>query len=128
MALRISGVGFLPVFSQRTGLGQALYYQFTDKSDVYKYTIFSSTRISRLGFLKYNKLDPITSRRNSIIYLNVSLEADIFLLQSEYNIQYIITPVDPELAIGATWILIQSLPATFIPVFSTQHLLVWKLF
>lgn len=59
---------------------------------------------------------------------STSIEADLKILKSEYNIQYIISAVEPELSIGATWILIQSLPTTFTPVFSTQHLLVWKLY
>ncbi len=128
IANRISGVGFLPVFHDRTSLGQALYYQFIEVSEVYMHTVFSVYLISKLGFLSYSELDPIRSRRNNIIRLNVSLDGDLKILQSEYNIQYIITAVEPELSIRTYWRLIRSLPTTFIPVFSTQHLLVWKLF
>ncbi|GAI63182.1 unnamed protein product, partial [marine sediment metagenome] len=128
IAARISGVGFLPVINDRTSIGNTLYYHFIEASEVYKHTVFSLLSISTLGFLMFNGPDPIRVRRNLIIGLNVSLEADLIILQSEYKIQYIITAVEPELSIGATWILIQSLPTTFIPVFSTQNLLVWKLY
>ena len=128
IAERISGVGFLPIFNDRSSIGTALYYGFICPNEVYKHTVFSLSSISTLGFLMFNEPDPIRVRRNIIIRLNVSLEADLKILQSEYNIQYIISAVEPELSIGATWILIQSLPTTFTPVFSTQHLLVWKLY
>ncbi|KKN19485.1 hypothetical protein LCGC14_0945260 [marine sediment metagenome] len=128
IAPRISGVGFLPIFNDRTNIGNTLYYHFIEASEVYKHTVFSLSRISTLGFLMFNGPDPITVLINLIIRLNVSLEGDLKILQSEYKIQYIITAVVPELSIGATWPLIQSLPFTFIPVFSTQNLLVWKLY
>ena len=92
---------------------------------------FSLSGLSTFRFFTFNgsyPTYPIRSFRNIIIRLNVSLEGDLNVLRSEYNVQYIITGNVSVLSTGATWTLIQSLPTTFTPVFSTQNLLIWKLY
>jgi len=129
IANRISGVGFLPIFSDRSSsIGIALYYGFISPNEVHEHTLFSLLGLSELEFFMFNELDPIRSVRNFIIRLNVSLEGHLYMLQSEYNVQYIITENGNALSTGASWTLIQSLPTVFTPVFSTQHLLVWRIY
>jgi len=128
IAERISGVGFLPVFSDRTPIGLAIYYDFISPREVYEHTLFSLSGLSNLELFMFNEDDPIRSWRNIIIRLNVSLEGDLNVLQSEYNVQYIITGNGNALSTDTSWTLIQSLPTAFTPLFSTQHLLVWKIY
>ena len=128
IAKRISGVGFLPVFSDITSLGNSLYYCFISPNEVHEHTVFSLSGLSKFRFFRFNEVDPIRFWRNIIIRLNVSLEGDLNMLQSEYNVQYIITGNGNALSTGASWTLIQSLPTAFTPVFSTQHLLVWRMY
>ena len=60
--------------------------------------------------------------------LNMIYQEDRALLRSEYNVQYIISIKNPLLEDGINWTLIQSLQQSELePVFSTQHLLVWKI-
>jgi len=127
IANRISGVGFLPVFSGRS-LGATLYYGFITPNEVHDHTVFSLSALSSLQFFRFDESDPIRSSRNIIIRLNTSLEGDLNVLRFVYNVQYIITGNVSVLSTGATWTLIQSLPTTFTPVFSTQNLLIWKLY
>ena len=128
IADRISGVGFLPVFSDITSIGTTLYYGFISPNEVHEHTTFSLSRLSKLELFMFNEYDPIRSWRNIIIRLNMSLEGDLNVLRSEYNVHYIITGNGNDLSLGASWTLIQSLPNAFTPVFSTQHLLVWKIY
>ena len=128
IASRISGVGFLPVFSDKSLIGNTLYYGFISQNEVHEHTAFSLSGLSTLRFFTFNEPNPTRSFRNSIIPLNVSLEGDLNALRSEYNVQYIITGNGTVLSTGASWPLIQSLPTAFTPVFSTQHLLVWKMY
>ena len=124
---RISGVGFLPVFSGRS-IGATLYYGFITPNEVHDHTVFSLSALSSLQFFRFDESHPIISSRNIIIRLNTSLEGDLNVLRFVYNVQYIITGNVSVLSAGATWTLIQSLPTTFTPVFSTQNLLIWKLY
>ncbi len=126
IADRISGVGLLPVFNDITFMGNTLYYSFILPNEVYEYTVFSLYSISTLGFLTFNGPDPIRVRRNLIIRLNVSFEGDLDLLRYHYNVQYIIT--DKIISNNTGWTLIESLPTALSPVFSTQNLLIWKLY
>jgi hypothetical protein len=126
IAEKISGVGFLPVFSDISFMGNTLYYSFILPNEVYEHTVFSLYSISTLGFLTFNGPDPIRARRNLIIRLNVTLEGDLNILRYHYNVQYIIT--DNFFFSNTGWILIESLPTAFSPVFSTQNLLIWKLY
>ena len=65
---------------------------------------------------------------NSIINLSVSVKGDLETLRS-YNVQYIISINETFLLGGINnWPLIKSLPSTLSPVFSTEHLLVWKIY
>ena len=128
IADRISGVGFLPVFSDTSYTGTALYYCFISPNEVYEHTVFSLSSLSELRFFRFNEFDPIRLVRNRIIILNASLEGDLNVLRSEYNVQYIITGNQTFLSTDASWILIHSLPTALTPVFSTQYLLIWKLF
>ncbi len=128
IANRISGVGFLPVFSDKSSIGTVLYYGFINPNQVHEHTTFSLSGLSTFSFFTFNESNPIRSFRNIIIRLNMSLEGDLNTLRSEYNVQYIITGNRTVLSTGASWTLIQSLPLRFNPVYSTQHLLIWKLF
>jgi len=128
IANRISAVGFLPVFSDRTPIGIALYYGFISPNEVYEYTEFSLSGLFSFNFLIFNEYDPIRSIRNKIVRLNVSLAGDLNLLQFEYNIQYIISGNNIIISTDARWTLIPSLSTVFTPVFSTPNLLVWKLY
>ncbi len=128
IAPRISGVGFLPIFRDKNLIGAALYYGFISPDEVHENTVFSLSGLSTLSFFTFNEPHPIRSFRNFIIHLNMSLEGDLNTLRSEYNVQYIITGIGTVLSIGASWTLIKSLPITFTPVFSTQHLLVWRIY
>ncbi len=125
---RISGVGFLPVFNDKSSIGTVLYYDFINPNQVHEHTVFSLSGLSILKLFTFNEPNPIRSFRNIIIRLNMSLEGDLNALRSEYNVQYIITGNETVYSIGASWALIQSLPTIFTPVFSTQHLLVWKIY
>ena len=128
IATRISGVGFLPVFSDKSFIGTALYYGFISLNEVYESTEFSISGLSTLRFFTFNELYPIRDFRNLIIRLNISIEGDLNVLRFEYKVQYIITGNVNVLSTGANWTLIQSLPTALTPVFSTQHLLVWRIY
>ena len=128
MTSRMAGVGFLPIFSDRTLIGTVLYYDFISRNEVHEHTEFSLSGLSSFNFLIFNKYDPIRSIRNKIVRLNVSLAGDLNLLQFEYNVQYIISGNETIISPYASWTLIPSLSTAFNPVFSTQHLLVWKLY
>ncbi len=128
IATRISGVGFLPVFSDKSFIGTALYYGFISLYEVYESTEFSISGLSTLRFFTFNELYPIRDFRNLIIRLNISIEGDLNVLRFEYKVQYIITGNVNVLSTGANWTLIQSLPTALTPVFSTQHLLVWRIY
>ncbi|KKN58104.1 hypothetical protein LCGC14_0555370 [marine sediment metagenome] len=128
IANRISGVGFLPVFNDWTPTGIPLYYGFITPNEVHEHTEFSFTGLSKFTFLIFNEYDPIRLIRNKIVRLNVSLENDLNLLQSEYNIQYIISTNNTIISTDASWTLIPSLSTVFTPAFSTPHLLIWRLY
>ena len=125
---RLAGVGFLPFFSDRLSDGKNIYYGFVSREDVYENTEIYISGLSQLNFFTYSGVFPIRSFRDLIIRLNMSIEGDLNMLQSEYNVQYIITGDITVLSLGANWILIQSLPTTFTPVFTTQHLSVWRIY
>ena len=93
IAARISGVGFLTVFSDRAYIGTTLYYGFISSNEVNKYTVLSLSGLSTLHFFSFKELDPICYYRNNIIHLNVSLEGDLNVLRSEYNVKYLINIV-----------------------------------
>ncbi len=56
IAERISGVGFLPIFSDRTAIGIALYYRFITPNVIHKNTRFSLSEFSILRFFFLMKL------------------------------------------------------------------------
>ena len=129
---RIGGVGFLPTFSDRVVIGISLYYGFISPNEVHKNTEFSLSELSTFQLFKSNlrsrKYDPIRHIRDEIIKLNITIPEDRIILRSEYNVQYIISVNDLFSHHGNLWILIRSLHQLELePVFSTQHLLVWKI-
>jgi len=132
IAERLAGVGFLPVFYTQTLDGKSLYYGFISPNEVHMHTEFTLFS-SKLVFFYLNDINvkyPIRNLMRSIIGFNVTNEHDLDALQS-YNVQYIISINDNFLSIGEDqWLLIQSLQQSelFEPVFSTQHLLVWKIY
>ncbi len=130
IAERLAGVGFLPVFNKQTLDGKSLYYGFIRPNEVHKHTEFTLI-LNRLVFFYlhgYSMQYPMTILARSIIQFNVTKENDINALQS-YRIQYIISKKDNFLTNGENQgPLIQSLMLKLDPVYSTQHLLVWKIY
>ncbi len=127
---RIGGVGFLPTFSEPTIIGLPLFYGFISPNYIHENAEFSLSELFRFGLFTFNKTDPITELLNSIRALDLKEGADFEVLVS-YNVQYIISINDTFQSGGINnWPLIQSLQQSelFEPVFSTQHLLVWKIF
>jgi len=129
---RIGGVGFLPTFSDRVVIGISLYYGFISPNEVHKNTEFSLLELRNLllfqSKLRSRKYDPIRHVRDKILKLNITIPGDRIILRSEYNVQYIISVNDTFSDYGNQWILIRSLHQLELePVFSTQHLLVWKI-
>lgn len=128
IAERIAGYGFLPSFFDRVYDGKNIYYGFVTQEEVYENTEFSLLELDRFRFFIYNKNNSIRALMNSIINLSVSVKGDLETLRS-YNVQYIISINEIFLLGGINnWPLIQSLPSTLSPVFSTEHLLVWKIY
>ena len=128
IAERIAGYGFLPSFFDRVYDGKNIYYGFVTPEEVYENTEFSLLELDRFRFFIYNKNNSIRALMNSIINLSVSVKGDLETLRS-YNVQYIISINEIFLLGGINnWPLIQSLPSTLSPVFSTEHLLVWKIY
>jgi len=84
----------------------------------------------RFSLFTFNETDSITELLNAIKALDVGKGEDFHALVS-YNMQYIIS-INNTFQPGGinNWPLIQSLQQSdlFEPVFSTQHLLVWKIF
>jgi len=125
---RIRGFGFLPTFFDTEIIGTPLYYGFVSPDEVHKNTYFSILGLSTFNFFTFNELNPIRSFRKNVVQLNVSLEGDLNLLRSEYKVQYIITEIETNLSSSASWILIKSLENSDFKVFSTQYLVVWKIY
>jgi hypothetical protein len=136
--LKISGVGFLPTFYGRSLIGKALWYDLLNPKEVIENTIFSFSfsDIIKQRFLLYSpeyvswyfETSPLELIRINIIKLNMTFEGDRVLLLSGYNVQYIVSSKENLPHYSNEWLLIQSLfQSELEPVFSTQHLLVWKI-
>ena len=130
IAERLAGVGLLPVFNNQTLDGKSIYYGFIPPNEVHQHTEFTLI-LNRLVFFDindYNVKYPMRDLMRSIIGFNVTKENDFNALKS-YRIQYIISINDNFLTNGGNqWPLIQSLPLKLDPIYSTQHLLVWKIY
>ena len=127
---RIGGIGFLPTFSESTLIGIPLFYGLINPNYVHENTEFSLSELFRFGLFTFTETDPITELLNSIRALDLREGADFEALVS-YNVQYIISINDTFQSGGINnWPLIQSLQQSelFEPVFSTLHLLVWKIY
>jgi hypothetical protein len=130
---RLAGVGFLPTISEHTLIGIPLYYGIISPKEIYKYIKFTLNKIEQLSFFNYTGLDPINELRDSISSLNLKLRDDFDTLLS-YNIQFIITPNKTFYPGGINrWDLIETLQeSSFVysttPIFTTEHLVVWRLF
>ena len=130
ISIRIGGVGFLPTFSGRILIGIPLFYGVISRNYVHENTEFSLSELYRFGLFTFNKTDPIKELLNSISTLDLRVGADFEVLLS-YKVQYIITVNNTFQSDGINnWPLIQSLQQSelFEPVFSTLHLLVWKIY
>ena len=127
---RIGGVGFLPTFSGSTIIGIPLFYGLINPSYVHENAKLSLSELFRFNFYTYNEINPIEVLVNAIKTLDLRNGEDFHALVS-YNVQYIISINSTFQSSGPNnWLLIQSLQLSdlFEPVFSTQHLLVWKIF
>ena len=126
----MQGVGFLPTFSEPTLMGTPLFYGLINPNHVYENAKFSLSELYGFGLFTFNEIDPITELLNSIRVLDLRAGADFHVLVS-YNVQYIITINNTFQSDGINnWPLIQSLQQSelFEPVFSTLHLLIWKIY
>ena len=74
------------MFSDRSFIGTALYYNFINSNEVHKHSVLNLSGLSSLIFFLFNELDPIRSWRNTISHLNVSLEGELNVLRSVYNV------------------------------------------
>ena len=130
ISLRIGGFGFLPTFSGSTSFGIPLFYGFISPNYVHENAEFSLSELFRFTFFTFNEMDPINELLNSISGLDLRDRVHFEVLIS-CNVQYIITINDTFQSGGINnWPLIQSLQQSglFEPVFSTRHLLVWKIY
>ena len=133
---RIGGVGFLPTLSYRENSPLSLYYGFISPDEVHENTVFSLFRLfelfSNLFYsFRFISIDPTTALLSKLIELNATVQRDRDILFFEYNIQYIISVNNTDSNYGNSGFesnLIQSLQLEFEPVFSTSHLLVWKIY
>ena len=127
---RIGGVGFLPTFSEPTLFGIPLFYGIITPNYVHENAKFSLSELSEFVLITFNKTDPIKEILNYIKPLDLRVGADFEVLFS-YKVQYLITINNTFQSGGINkWPLIQSLQQSelFEPVFSTLHLLVWKIY
>jgi len=139
--LRIGYVGGFPVFTNNftyTEIGDALYYGFLSPNEVFENIkfLFSLKDLLKQRFFIYSPKDtywesfPFEVLRRKIINLNMTFEGDRILLRSVFNVKYIISINNTFLSETFTQIpLIRSLQQSEIltPVFSTLHLLIWKI-
>jgi len=133
IADRLAGVGFLPIWSKDHNRGQPLYYGLINPEVVLENVEFYLLGMTSFNFLKFNRAKLISWLTSllQVRRMNITISEDLLMLQIEHNIQYIITTKDPVVSIGFNdWTLIQSLHNSdfFKPVYSTQHLLVWRLY
>ncbi len=133
IADRLAGVGFLPIWSRDHNRGQPIYYSLISPEEVLENVEFYLLGMTSLNFFKFNRTKLISWLTSllQVRQMNITIPEDLLMLQIEYNIQYIITTKDPAVSIGFNdWPLIQSLhnSDSFKPVYSTQHLLVWRLY
>ena len=130
LSQRIGGVGFLPTFSEPVEIGLPLFYSLISPNYVHENTKFSLDDLLRLTFFNFTQTDPINELINSIKELDVREGNDFDTLLS-YNIQYIIIIKETFEPGGVNnWPLIISLYQSelYEPVFSTHHLLIWKIY
>ncbi len=130
---RLSGVGFLPFWTYDHIGGRALYYGLINPEEVQGNVDFNLLGITSFNFFYFNraKLYPWRNSLYQVRYMNITIPEDLLLMQIVHNIQYIITTKDPLVSNDFNnWTLIQSLHNSdfFEPVYSTQHLLVWRLY
>ena len=127
---RIGGIGFLPTFSQSIDIGISLFYGLVNPNYVHENAKFSLSELFNFDLFNFTETDPITELLNSIRALDLGKGEDFHALVL-YNVQYIISINDTFQSGGINnWPLIQSLRQSelFEPVFSTLHLLVWKIY
>ncbi|MFX1355947.1 MAG: hypothetical protein ACFFA8_01570 [Promethearchaeota archaeon] len=138
IAERISSISLLPTFYARSQIGKALWYYLLNPKEVIEGTYFSlvfSDILKQRFFIYrpeyvdyYFQTSPLELIRRQIIPLNMTIERDRDLVRSEYNVQYIVSSKENLPHYSNEWLLIQSLfQSELEPVFSTQHLLVWKI-
>ncbi len=130
IAERIGAVGFLPTFSVPTLIGISLFYGIITPNYVYEHTNFSLRDFFSFTFFNFTQIDPIDELRSNIKNLDVRNRNDYDTLLS-YNIQYIITINETYQSGGINnWHLIRSLKLSelYEPIFTTHHLLIWKIY
>ncbi len=138
ISLRIAGLGFLPAFNGRSLIGDNLWYGVISPNEVYEGTefSFSFSNLFSQQFFTFRPKDayylyeshPLEVLNVNIRNLNVTIPEERELLRSNYNVQYIISVNNTYSHYTRDWRLFRSLEQSELqPVFSTQHLLVWKI-
>ena len=127
---KIGGVGFLPTFSESVKIGLPLFYDIITPNYVYEHAKFSFLEFFSFTFFNFTQIDPIKELRSYIRNLDVRKKNDYDTLLS-YDIQYIITINETYQPGGVNnWLLIRSLKLSelYEPIFTTHHLLIWKIY
>ncbi len=138
ISARIGGIGFLPTFHGLELIGLCLWYGVVSPEEIHMGTKVSSSLLDLIAqyYYFYKPLNanwsseswPLEVLKLKIIKLNMTYLMDCLLIQSEYNIQYVVTIKQKFTHFSNEWILIESLYQSDLePIFSTQHFLVWNL-
>ncbi len=138
ISFRLAGIGFLPAFNGLSLTGISLWYGVISPNEVDEGTEFSfsfSNLFTQKFFTFWPKnaiynyeRHPLEVIKLNIINLNVIIPEERDLLRSNYNVQYIISVNNTYSHPTHDWGLFRSLEQSELqPIFSTQHLLVWKI-
>jgi len=130
IAQRIGAVGFLPTFSVPILIGIPLFYGIITPNYVYEHTKFYLMDFFRFILFNFTQIDPIEELRSFMKTSDIRNRNDYDTLLS-YNIQYIITINETYQSGGINkWLLIRSLKQSelYEPIFTTHHLLIWKIY
>ena len=127
---KLAAMASLPIIAPEMSNGMPLYYGAISSNDIHMNTYFSLEEAYLLIFFHYQGVifwDWVNG-----VYDLSNIEAIIFLIK--HNIQYIISRNQNYLDEGEDWKmrrtgnLLESLFSEFSPVFSTKHLLIWKIY
>ncbi len=135
---RIGGIGFLPTFNGFESIGLCLWYGVVSPEEIHMGTKVSSSLLDLItqNYYYYKPPNavyssyswPLEVLKLKSIKLNMTYLMDRLLIQSVYNIEYIVAINQKFTHFSNEWILIESLYQSELePIFSTQHFIVWKI-